>query len=358
LDDITDPLHRQTGNSKRQNTLTRITQKIPEYLTIDKADQKTNEDGYSTADVISLHIHFGNLCNMKCLMCNPGSSSLWYDYYTSLYNRDSYSVGNHNYKIYKDEHNRSRMDYVKWWETDIWWNRFSEVMPKLRQIYFTGGEPFLVPALEQCLDLLIDNNFAKDIILRFDTNLSVVNKKILDKLKKFKDISLCVSIDETEERYELIRLPGKFNTFVRNIETILSYDINITYISSCVGLASIYAIPRVYAFADKYNLNAEFRFLEGPKWLDIRYLPTSAKNEIIEKYTELSKTSNNKHWYKVTVDMLKKFSDEKHCQYVYIAQFVRNMDILDKNRNTNWRKTLPDVYDLLHRHCKDKIPNL
>jgi hypothetical protein len=117
-------------------------------------------------------------------------------------------------------------------------------------------------------------------------------------------------------------------------------------------------MPRVYAFADKYNLNSEFRFLEGPKWLDLRYLPTSAKNELIEKYTELSKTSNNKHWYKVTIDMLKKFSDEKHCQYLYLAQFVRNMDILDKNRNTNWRETLPDVYDLLYRHCKDKIPQL
>ena len=134
--------------------------------------------------------------------------------------------------------------------------------------------------------------------------------------------------------------------------------INISYISSCIGIATIYAMPRIYELADKYNLNAEFRFLEGPKWLDIRYLPQSAKLELIEQYKILARQTNNKHWYQVTIDMLEKFIDEKPSDIVYVMQFVKFMDLLDSSRQTNWRQELPDVYDFLLRHCKDKIKSL
>ncbi len=35
-----------------------------------------------------------------------------------------------------------------------------------------------------------------------------------------------------------------------------------------------------------------------------------------------------------------------------IKKFVRVMNKLDELRNTNWRQTIPDVYDLLKRHCE------
>jgi hypothetical protein len=57
-------------------------------------------------------------------------------------------------------------------------------------------------------------------------------------------------------------------------------------------------------------------------------------------------------------NMLTKFLDETASDSVYVNQFVRNMDLLDSSRNTDWRKDLPDVYEFLKKHSNNKIKNL
>ena len=243
------------------------------------------------------------------------------------------------------------MDIPKWYETDIWWDRVREVSSRLRYIYFTGGEPFLVPAMHEMLDYLIDNDYAGDIQLRFDTNLSVINSKLIDKLKKFKNILMCVSIDEVGERYELIRFPGKFDNLISNIKILQDNGVEIHYISTCVGIASIYSMIRVNAVAKDLNIPTEYRFLEGPSWLDLRHLPKSAKLEIIEKYKDAGVDDNDQKWLKAMINLLTKYMNEYDVSK--LKEFVRVMDILDENRGTNWRITLADVHDLLKRHCPD-----
>jgi MoaA/NifB/PqqE/SkfB family radical SAM enzyme len=358
LDDVSDKMYRSTGNSKRQNTINRTAKLIPEYMTLESADSFTTSDGTALSKVVNLHIHFSNLCNMKCLMCSPESSSLWYEDYVLMNNTNTFSMGSTKYTISKDEHNRYKMNYNKWWESDIWRQRFDEIKQDLRYIYFTGGEPFLVPALSDCLDDLIANNLHTEIHLRFDTNLSVINRTVLEKIKKFKSVSLCISVDDVEHRYNLVRFPGNYDTFIKNLETVIKMNIKISYLSSCIGIATLHAMPRVYDLIEKYNLTAEFRFLEGPKWLDIRYLPKSAKEELIKQYNLLAKSTNSRHWYNVMANMLTKFLDETASDSVYVNQFVRNMDLLDSSRNTDWRKDLPDVYEFLKKHSNNKIKNL
>jgi len=353
------------GISKRQRLLTETAIEIPEYVTIDTVDQFTQPDGSVNSKIVNLHLRFGNLCNYKCLMCSPNSSNLWYDDWVAIQKpgikKNVFSMGYKKYAITKDEHDRSRMDFPAWWETDIWWERFTEIMPQLRYIYFTGGEPFLVPALGKCLDMLIEADLAKDITLRFDTNLSVFNNKIISRLEKFKKIIMCVSIDETGERYNLVRNGGDWDNFIKNLKILKSTDMHIEYISASIGIATLYVIPRVCEVSNEYKVRAFFRFLEGPKWLDIRYLPTSAKQEIIEKYQELEKNNTNPNhtfWYKSVYKLLNKYMDESFTNYEHLNEFVRVMDILDSTRNLNWRETLPDTYDLLKRHCGSKLIKL
>ena len=344
-----------TGRSKRQRVIKITAPSIPEYVTYDKADRYTLEDGAVTSKVVNLHLRFGNLCNMKCIMCSPQHSSLWYDDWLDInyYNGENvYKFGKFKtYQLTKDKHNRLSMDIPKWYETDIWWDRVREVSSRLRYIYFTGGEPFLVPAMHEMLDYLIDNDYAGDIQLRFDTNLSVINSKLIDKLKKFKNILMCVSIDEVGERYELIRFPGKFDNLISNIKILQDNGVEIHYISTCVGIASIYSMIRVNAVAKDLNIPTEYRFLEGPSWLDLRHLPKSAKLEIIEKYKDAGVDDNDQKWLKAMINLLTKYMNEYDVSK--LKEFVRVMDILDENRGTNWRITLADVHDLLKRHCPD-----
>lgn len=344
------------GKSKRQRVI-HGTALVPNYVKLATVHRYTNaETGEVTSPIVNLHLRFGNLCNLQCTMCSPQHSNMWYDDWMKLYNRP-FKLGMHRtFVIEKDQHGRNKSDFARWWESPIWWENFKKIMPQLNHIYFTGGEPFLVPALDTCLDMLIEANLSHKISLRFDTNLTVLNKKLLDKLKLFRKAALCVSVDETEERYQLIRNPGNYNRFLENLQTLNDQKIPVEYVSSCIGIATIYAIPRVCEMAEKYNVKPEFRFLEGPKWLDVRYLPRSAKEEIIAVYKNLPSVSTAQSaWHKTMINLLEKYIDESNTDYALLNEFVQYMDMLDESRNTNWRTTLPDVCDILRRHCKDDL---
>lgn len=342
------------GISKRQRVLWVTSKQIPEYVNWNNADQYTLDDGTSTAKVVNLAIRFGNLCNQKCIMCSPEFSSLWYDDWVALYGYNHSAmhqgVTNEKFKIEIKEHGKNTLNFAKWWESDIWWERFDEVAHNLQHVYISGGEPLIAPASDKMLDILIERGYAKNITIRFDTNLSVINDKIIDRFKHFKKVNLCISVDDVEDRYELIRFPGKFQTLVDNIQKLKNRGIEIHCLYCCIGIASIYSVPRLIEFAEKLNISPVFRFIEGPFWLDLRSLPKSAKQEIIATYESFSAHSAPRQkWYRAVIVFLQKYIDEENSER--INEFVDTMNKMDQLRNINWRETLPDIYDLLKRHC-------
>jgi MoaA/NifB/PqqE/SkfB family radical SAM enzyme len=358
--DEVDPAN--TGWSKRMSVLTK--NKKNAYVTIDQADKITMLDGSVTeTKIVSLDLRFGNLCNYKCIMCSPVHSNLWYDDWFSIdlngvnkyldKDKTIFSKGaNKAYELKKDEYGRARMEgTVAWWESDIWWKRFEEVLPTLGMIYFTGGEPMLVPAMLECLDRVIASGRAGQIRLRYDTNLSVINPKLIDKWKHFRGLSLCLSMDDIDERYNLIRFPGNYDNFVRNIKILQKNNVPIHKTTCCIGIASIYTMKRVLDASIDLGINTTFRFLEGPTWLDIRALPKAAKYEIIVNLLKMDGSRVHKMWYNSEVEILRKYFDAE--DRAKTTNFVRIMTILDQSRNTDWKTTLPDVYDLLNRHCPE-----
>jgi organic radical activating enzyme len=343
------------GRSKRQRVVNGTTMAASEYVTIHDVHRFTNpETGEVTSPIVNLHLRFGNLCNLQCTMCSPQHSNMWYDDWMKLYNKPFHLGKHRTFVIEKDQYGRNKLGFEKWWEHPKWWENFKAIMPQLRHIYFTGGEPFLVPALDTCLDLIIEAGLQSQIVLRFDTNLTVYNEKIYNKLKLFRSVMICVSVDETEERYHLIRNPGNYNRFLENLQKLKDNKIPIEYVSSCIGMATLYTIPNVCKLAAEYKVRPEFRFLEGPKWLDMRFLPRSAKEELIQYYTDLP-TDNHvqRRWHRAMINMLNRYLDDKFTHYKFLNDFVKFMDLLDESRGTNWREVLPEVCSLLRRHCDD-----
>jgi MoaA/NifB/PqqE/SkfB family radical SAM enzyme len=341
------------GGSKRQRVLQNTAKSIPEYITVDTAASVTDSEGYVTSKVVNLDLRFGNLCNQKCVMCSPQHSNQWYDDFIALdFDRSgmtTYKKGRFKeYGFVRDEHGKTKFnEMARWWETERWWSQFEEIAPRLRYIYFTGGEPLLVPAQLECLDRLVERGFAKDIQLRYDTNLSVINPKIIDRWKNFKKVFLCVSMDETYERYNLIRNPGNYDKFLNNLIEISKNKIEIHYLSSCIGIATPYAMIRTLPVADVFGVRANYRFLEGPKWLDIRHYPKAAKVEIISKLQQAHDKAplHHQRWYMGEISLLRKYMNQEDRSH--LREFIRVMDILDKQRKTDWKNTIPDVYDLL-----------
>ena len=84
----------------------------------------------------------------------------------------------------------------------IFWDSLSrEVAPHLIEVYFAGGEPFVQDGHYKLLEYLIDNGYAKNISLSYNTNLSYDKYKkydLQDLWENFKKVDLWPSCEGME----------------------------------------------------------------------------------------------------------------------------------------------------------------
>ncbi len=333
----------QTGGGDVRSARNNMKNRIIEIVDEKEADGLMNPDGTATNMPIALDIRFGSLCNSKCIVCNVTNSSMWYDDHVKIFGKDSLKIYNQDII---DQGASSR-----WWETDTWWKRFEEMAPNLRSIYPVGGEPLIVPQHDTMLEKLVDWGYAKNIELEYDTNLTVINPKLLKLWSKFKNILLRVSVDETEDRYHLVRFPGDWAKLVDNIQRVQDQGIKIFGFTGSTSIPTMYNVFRLHEFSQKYNIKYFQRFIYVPQGMNLANLPQSAKEEIINTY-EKNLDAAGPHG-KGTIQHLEKYFN--HSDPAAIKRFVNFMGKLDEIRGTDWKKTLPDVFSLLSRHCPESF---
>jgi pyruvate-formate lyase-activating enzyme len=317
---------------------------------------KATEDGSVDWYPRSLDIRFGNLCNQKCVMCSPEFSHLWYDDQNAWNEKKGVKkIEFHNGQpmtLLKNKHDKwIQPTEMQWYDDPRWWPKFEEMMPHLRHIYITGGEPMITPGHDTMLDKLIESGNAKNILLEYDTNCSVVNDKIAGRWVHFKKVDLRGSMDAIGAEYELIRSGGKWDRFVTNVKKLKEYEkdsnkkITLSALTSCVQTSTAYSIVESEEWCKSIGIGYHIRFLEGPPRHSATNLPREAKLELIEYYR--SKDTDKS---KLVVAFLKKqleLGDTKHMK-----SYIEFMDFLDVRRKTNWRETLPKISDLLERTMK------
>ena len=338
--------------SKRQRVLRQSQGETPGYVSVETAAQVTDRQGGTSAPIVNLDLRLGNTCNYKCIMCSPRESSLWMEDYPRLQQlrggEQIVNKGQRRIPIRITEQGKPRIDHTEWWQTDRWWQQFDTVKDTLCYVYFTSGEPLLAPAMTACLDRMISWGRASEITLRYDTNLSALNPRVMERWQHFRRVRLCVSIDDTEDRYELIRFPGRWTRFDENLTLIQENNIEVEYLSSCIGLASPLSMTRVADYADQRNLPLYFRFLEVPRFFDLRILPKTAKRWLQNQLRQAGGSQRAQQWYSAEQTLLEDYISSEDLDQV--REFVRFMDCLDLLRGTEWRQTLPDVVTMLS-HC-------
>ncbi len=298
----------------------------------------------------SLDIRFGNLCNQKCIMCGPHFSNLWYEEWAEFYKTDNIGFINDKIKIVRDPVKNKFVDPVefKWHEDPKWWDKFEQMSQTLSHIYITGGEPMVTPSHDEMLDRLISNGSASRITLEYDTNLSAINSRILERWPQFRKVIVRVSMDGTGEQYELIRFGGKWEKFVENVQRLKEFteqfpNIKMESISSCVQLSTIYEIEKSENFCKEIGVPFHIRFLEGPEFFSLNHIPKEYKLELIEYYKTVPGTKPP-----LIIKYLLNNLDYKIKEGA-MYRCKEFMDFLDKSRGTDWKTVLPNTYNLVTR---------
>lgn len=268
----------------------------------------------------SLDLKAGNICNFKCRICNENSSSL-----IAAESLTHSTDPGQKFRIKPLQKNG------RWFEFDLQnpESKILKLLPSVDQIDFYGGEPFLSPQLDVVIDNLISLGRAHQVRLHFNTNGSIFPEKLINRLQRFRQIDIGVSIDDIEERFEITR-GGNWNKISQNILMFqhLNQEVFDTHIFVTVSILNVYYLPDLFSWAKQHGLRVLISFVNNPEYLAIENLTSRARSQVLELYKGHVDPNLQVIYNKV---LAATDSDGK--------EFVQRMKYLDRIRNQDLRKT-------------------
>lgn len=261
--------------------------------------------------IVYLDLTVDNNCNLECAMCSPYYSYKLDDFYSQ----------------------KLKINQVGKWEINFSNANIMSLLPDLRMLTITGGEPFLSKRTLDILDLASQSSYAKNIHLRLFTNLTIIPKNLEELFNRFKSVELLLSIDSTEENYEFIRHPGKWSLISSNVQKLLALKLSHTTIKihsviSAFNWIHIHKLIHFYSSLKIKNSNIlpVFIEIENQPYLHPSVLPKKDFENgllLINKAIDELVVTDPQYHYEINhfKSILKKISNEdsRHFYLDYIA---------------------------------------
>lgn len=349
------------------------------YDLFDKAILKTEEDGsikHEDFPIEHWDLRFGNKCNLACRSCGPTDSDLWYKDWVAMQGRNTfYNRGIGEVTIDIDESGKATVkdSPFEWFDKTDLVSNVKESMPEIKRFYFTGGEPTINHTHRKLLQFAIDEDYAKDIVLDYNTNMAGVPNAIFEQWKKFKEVNLGMSIDGIYEHFEYIRHPGKWKTAYNNMTRIDNNEFTNLQasVTMTVSIMNVLHLLDMQWWMREQNWNTIAHSiivhnLYGPTHLNTQNLPKSMKNYITERYNKFLEDIQ-KQWpddagfLNLVEQRLSSILHHMHAvddNPDEWKSFFYHTEKLDKIRGENWKESLPEIEQMI-RYCiaKDSRKN-
>ncbi len=311
--------------SKRQHE----SKVYPDYDT-DYASRLTSEDGSIPLDLRFVELRLGNVCNVRCRTCNPASSSRWVKDYKEIV--DSLDFVNDGYSWLDHKHD------FQWPEDENFYKDLFECAPNMEVLYINGGEPTLIKAHWEYLDMLVKSGRSKNIILWYNINMTNIPPNAIPIWKEFKEARVCPSIDCLDTRNHFIRYPTKWLDVESNLDMLLKEEELTVRITQTV---SAYNYIYLDEFLNWAPCPVDMNFVYDPDYLSPAILPPVVRRIVHDKFRT---TMGNNHELGTLLSM---FNDDDWDETKW-EHFCRYNDELDKIRGheSGWRAIFPELISL------------
>jgi len=316
----------------------------------------TGEDGSLPVDIPYFDLRLGNLCQLKCVMCSPHDSSSWIKEWKLQYPKYK------TIELKQDQQWDSDFDYT-WYKKGSFLSDMQSQAYNIRELYFAGGEPLLIPEHYKILEFMVESGAARNCILRYNSNGLELPEKLFELWKHFKEVKFNFSIDAVGERNDYIRYPSKWTDVVANLERLDDTPSNITVNIACaVQLLNVLTIPELVNWKEsknfkKINLPPYGAGLIGthlvylPSYLNVRVLPQHLKNKVarqVEYFCSRKSTDaefmNNPYGLKRWQGLVQYMMTEDWSNKLPMLEDY--LTVTDSQRSTDFKKTFPELTDL------------
>ena len=310
--------------SKRMHSQVRLKELFPQVdWTNDTPDQLWFVD-----------LKLGNICNLKCRICGSWSSSRWAE---------------EELKYMPNVDRKQHIAYT-WLKQGAWprnqdtnfWNNLRELLPNIKYIEFTGGEPWLIKEHFALLEFAVAQGYSKNIDIHYNTNGTVMPDELW-MWQHFGRVDIAFSIDNVNDRFEYERYGAVWDEVTENIDTIHrlrdQWSNITTQLCFTVNIQNVYYLDELLAWADTKGFNnIYFNMMHSPDHMSVQRMTPDAKELVLNKLKTVFWTSQ---FYQKEIDSIINFielgpgSDGQ--------EFMFKMQRTDAHRKQNFTDTHPEI---------------
>lgn len=315
------------------------------WLNKDFIDNLGNPEPYKNPklignDISHLFVNFSNVCNFKCRMCNANYSNSLIPESKHLSKKFPYE-----YRKVSDYNQKNFNNINEYLEAD------PSVLDGIRQIWMTGGEPFMDDSPYKLMELIEEYGHPEKIKMVITTNGSKLDFDRLDKFNKLKNLSIDCSIDAVGPMFEYMRSNGvftwsqmeatcdKLTKYKRDNSSWFNFQINSSY-----QLLNYNNTLEFVNFVQDHEADSNIRLVVFPEHLRAGNLPLSFKKEAYTMCDKIELRYGRKypHQIKTLDDIRKALSVEEP----YLDNFKKIITEQDKFRGTylyNYNEQLAEL---------------
>ena len=315
----------------------------------------TEKDGsLKKINIKYLDLPLGNLCNLRCRMCHPNLSvglAKDFDYLKIAYNKENIK------------------NQGKWIKNPVLYEKLSPFLKTAEEIFFTGGEPLLIKEHETILNLAVKLRSAKNIRIKYNSNITKLNSRLISLWREFREVEFNCSIDGFGSVNNYIRFPSKWSVIERALWTLDEFsDQNPhikVYIHSVFQALNLFNIPELLKWLARAKWRHIYRaphfiWLHEPKHLRSSVLPENLREKAINgiekalKETSAVFMSYNKghhDWTKRQLNSLSHFLERlkrEPWREIEFKSFVDYTSKMDQFRKQDITQFIPEFKEFFH----------
>ena len=320
----------------------------------------TAPDGHYSDLPVSYDYRISNLCNFKCRMCGEQLSSSWEAEKKKL---DLIDVVQEPWL--EPNTRKSISDF----QVEVLEEELQRAVDNktIEEIYWVGGEPLMFERHWTIMQQLVDNGHAKNVTVRYNTNLSRVKYKdynLWEMLPHFKNVNICASIDGAYEVGEYIRDGLVWDEWIENFKSgmflidqfgddAMVFDVTLT-------TPGLFHLKDLFDVARELDVKSYFKFtfaFDPSVVMSPMCLPKEVSKpwcEDLISYFDKNRTWKNKVYAESLKNLINRQSFDEQWPDTYRDGLKRGksfQEYLDKIRNskTNFADTLRgDALDWWH----------
>ena len=267
-------------------------------------------------DIRTIDVRLSNKCNLACKMCNTHDSNQiaknqWNAHKSIGWTPADISIDEFKKRcdpsIHADRKNHVRPSNNKILDNII--NFVKNHITSKCNIKLAGGEPFIMPEVEEFLQKCIDNKLQDKIFFLIITNATSAKQSFIQKLQQF-DHMVNLSIDGVGDWLEYQRTGAKWSAIDQNV-TELSQQLN-TNLIPCWSHLNLFALPDFFKWVEtKTNITDVYcNEVTWPTYLNWEVIPMQYRQQLIDQLEGLSlpdkMSQSQKQNYLTLFDNIKK----------------------------------------------------